>query len=41
MRHWEVRVTFMVHGAGKNLYGDGLAFWYAKERMEFGESPKQ
>ncbi|XP_065192636.1 vesicular integral-membrane protein VIP36-like [Sycon ciliatum] len=36
MRHWEIRVSFMVHGAGRSLYGDGFGIWYAKDRMQFG-----
>lgn len=33
VQNWEVVVTFKVHGKGKELFGDGLALWYAKERM--------
>ncbi|XP_037946320.1 vesicular integral-membrane protein VIP36 [Teleopsis dalmanni] len=35
-RNWEVQVTFRVHGKGTELFGDGLAIWYAKERMQPG-----
>ncbi|XP_071441798.1 vesicular integral-membrane protein VIP36 isoform X2 [Hetaerina americana] len=33
VRNWELQVHFRVHGKGKELFGDGLAMWYAKERM--------
>ncbi|PSN36789.1 VIP36-like protein [Blattella germanica] len=33
VRNWELQVHFKVHGRGKDLYGDGFAIWYAKERM--------
>ena len=29
-------MQFKVHGSGKNLYGDGIAFWYTRERMQMG-----
>lgn len=32
-QNWEVNVNFKVSGKGKDLYGDGLAIWYAKERL--------
>lgn len=32
-QNWEVNVNFKVSGKGKELYGDGLAIWYAKERL--------
>ncbi|XP_004536069.1 vesicular integral-membrane protein VIP36 [Ceratitis capitata] len=35
-RNWEIHVTFKVHGKGTELYGDGLAIWYTKERMQPG-----
>ncbi|XP_036323861.1 vesicular integral-membrane protein VIP36 isoform X1 [Rhagoletis pomonella] len=35
-RNWEVHVTFKVHGKGNELYGDGFAIWYTKERMQTG-----
>lgn len=28
-----MHVSFKVHGKGKELFGDGMAIWYAKERM--------
>ena len=36
VQNWEVHVQFKIHGSGKNLYGDGIAFWYTKERMQMG-----
>ncbi|XP_034948654.1 vesicular integral-membrane protein VIP36 [Chelonus insularis] len=36
VRNWELQVNFKVHGKGKDLYGDGLAIWYAKEKKESG-----
>jgi len=35
-RNWELHVTFKIHGKGNELYGDGMAIWYAKDRMELG-----
>ncbi|XP_053946427.1 vesicular integral-membrane protein VIP36 [Anastrepha ludens] len=35
-RNWEVHVTFKVHGRGNELFGDGFAIWYTKERMQGG-----
>lgn len=32
-RNWEIILNFKVAGKGKDLFGDGFAFWYAKERM--------
>ena len=32
-RNWEIQVQFKVHGHGKDLFGDGLAIWYARDRM--------
>ncbi|KAI8423072.1 hypothetical protein MSG28_014157 [Choristoneura fumiferana] len=26
----------VVHGRGKDLYGDGFAIWYVKDRMQYG-----
>ena len=28
---WEVDLKFRVHGRGEKFFGDGLAFWYAKD----------
>jgi len=36
VRNWEVQVNFKVTGTTKDLFGDGFAFWYTKERMEIG-----
>lgn len=33
VQNWELIVQFKVHGKGKELFGDGMALWYAKERM--------
>lgn len=35
-RNWEVVVSFKVAGKGKDLFGDGFAIWYAKDRMISG-----
>lgn len=37
VRNWELQVHFKVHGKGKDLYGDGFAIWYAKDRMVPGD----
>lgn len=26
-------MQFQIHGKGKDLFGDGMVFWYAKDRM--------
>lgn len=36
VRNWELQVQFKIHGKGKDLFGDGFAIWYAKERMRSG-----
>jgi len=36
VRNWEVQVNFKVTGTTRELFGDGFAFWYTKERMEIG-----
>lgn len=36
VRNWELQVHFKVHGKGKELFGDGFAIWYAKERLHPG-----
>jgi mannose-binding lectin 2 len=36
VRNWEVHLQFAVHGKGKDLFGDGLVLWYAKDRMSPG-----
>lgn len=35
-QNWEANINFKVSGKGKELYGDGLAIWYAKERLVQG-----
>jgi mannose-binding lectin 2 len=38
VRHWELQVQFKIHGKGKDpLFGDGLAIWYTKDRMQLGD----
>lgn len=36
LRHWELHVHFKVHGQGKDLFGDGFAIWYTRDRLELG-----
>jgi mannose-binding lectin 2 len=36
MRNWEIQLQFKVHGKGKDLFGDGLVFWYTRDRMQPG-----
>jgi lectin, mannose-binding 2 len=33
---WEIQFEFKVSGRGKDLFGDGLAMFYAKDRNELG-----
>ncbi|ODM91459.1 VIP36-like protein [Orchesella cincta] len=33
MHNWEVQLQIKVHGRGKDLFGDGMVFWYARDRM--------
>uniref|UniRef100_A0A336MAH6 CSON014351 protein n=1 Tax=Culicoides sonorensis TaxID=179676 RepID=A0A336MAH6_CULSO len=35
-RNWDIVVSFKVHGKGKELFGDGMAIWYAKDRLTDG-----
>lgn len=35
-QNWEVTIQFKVHGKAKELFGDGLALWYTKDRMDIG-----
>ena len=37
MRNWELQVQFRVSGSTKDLYGDGFAIWYTRDRMQPGE----
>lgn len=32
-QNWEINVNFKVSGKGKELYGDGFAIWYARDRL--------
>lgn len=36
VKNWELQVHFKVHGKGRELFGDGFAIWYAKDRMQEG-----
>lgn len=36
LKNWELKVHFKVHGKGRELFGDGFAIWYAKDRMQEG-----
>jgi len=36
VRNWEVQLSFKVSGTTRDLFGDGFAFWYAKDRMVNG-----
>jgi len=36
VRNWEVQINFKVTGTTRELFGDGFAFWYTKERMNIG-----
>ena len=35
-RNWEVQLSFKVSGTTRDLFGDGFAFWYVKDRMNLG-----
>ena len=35
-RNWEVHIEFKVSGRGKDLFGDGLAFWYVRKPLTLG-----
>ncbi len=35
-RNWEVQLHFKVSGHGKDLSGDGMAFWYVKDSLRPG-----
>lgn len=32
-QNWEVNINFKVSGKGKELFGDGFAIWYARDRL--------
>lgn len=36
-RDWEIHLHFAVHGSGDTLFGDGFAFFYARDTMEMGK----
>jgi len=36
VRNWELQVQFKVTGSTKDLFGDGFAIWYTKDRMQGG-----
>ncbi|XP_052284036.1 vesicular integral-membrane protein VIP36-like [Dreissena polymorpha] len=36
IKNWELHVQFKVHGQGKNLFGDGFAIWYARDKLQLG-----
>ncbi|KRT81782.1 hypothetical protein AMK59_6089 [Oryctes borbonicus] len=36
VKHWDLQVHFKTHGRAKDLYGDGFAIWYAKDRLQTG-----
>lgn len=37
IHNWEMILHFNVHGSGKNLFGDGFALWYTKDRNIMGQ----
>ncbi|XP_063614606.1 vesicular integral-membrane protein VIP36-like [Penaeus indicus] len=37
VQNWEMQIQFKVHGRGKDLFGDGFAFWYVKDPMVEGD----
>ncbi len=38
LRDWELHVHFRVHGQGSDLFGDGMALWYARDRLQLGKT---
>jgi len=36
MKDWEIQFQFKNHGNGKDLFGDGFAMWYTKDRNTLG-----
>ncbi|CAL1261535.1 unnamed protein product [Larinioides sclopetarius] len=36
VKNWELQVHFKIYGKGKDLYGDGMAIWYAKQPLTPG-----
>jgi len=37
MVNWEVQIQFKVTGSTGSLFGDGFAFWYARDAMQEGD----
>lgn len=35
-RNWEIQIQFKVTGTTKDLFGDGFAIWYTRDRMQNG-----
>jgi len=35
-RNWEMQIQFKVTGTKKDLFGDGFAIWYVRDRMQTG-----
>lgn len=35
-QNWEININFKVSGKGKELFGDGFAIWYARDRLVTG-----
>jgi mannose-binding lectin 2 len=35
-RNWEIHLEFRVSGKGKDLFGDGMAFWYVRNPLSTG-----
>ena len=38
VRSWELHIHFKVHGSGTDLFGDGFAIWYARDRLQLGSN---
>jgi hypothetical protein len=36
VRNWELQIQFKVTGTTKDLFGDGIALWYTRDRMQNG-----
>ncbi|XP_031564414.1 vesicular integral-membrane protein VIP36-like [Actinia tenebrosa] len=36
LHNWEMLIHFSVHGQGTTMFGDGFAFWYARDRLREG-----
>ena len=36
-QNWELHVQFRVSGTTKDLFGDGFAIWYTRDRMKGGD----